>query len=162
MSHFTSTVNFSTYRPKGYGMSVGLQRARRQFFIRNIATGTVVASFAVGVWAYSISAVKQDVFDDVDEQAKVLNAALDDASSPSTHLAGSVLSVEEVPPQPVALSGSASNPNISRNPTGVLVALLGDRHPWLFEPLHKTIVWGAPPVDQLGLMKEKTHVRWLK
>jgi len=34
----------------------------------------IVAAFGIGVWAYSISAVKQDVFDDVDEEARVLAA----------------------------------------------------------------------------------------
>ncbi|GJJ07324.1 hypothetical protein Clacol_001525 [Clathrus columnatus] len=64
----------STYRPKGYGMSPGLLRARRQFFMPNLITGTAIATFVIGVWAYSISAVKQDTFDDVDEQAKAFNS----------------------------------------------------------------------------------------
>lgn len=38
----------------------------------NLITGTAIAAFVVGVWAYSISAVKQDTFDDVDNQARAL------------------------------------------------------------------------------------------
>ena len=48
-------------------MSPGLKRAREPFRIRNAVVGVGLFAFAVGVWAYSISAVKQDVFDDVDE-----------------------------------------------------------------------------------------------
>jgi cytochrome c oxidase assembly factor 3 len=43
--------------------------------LRNAITGLTLAAFGVGVWAYSISAVKQDVFDDVDEEARGLAAS---------------------------------------------------------------------------------------
>lgn len=55
-------------------MSPGLQRAREPFRLRNALTGLVLTGFAVGVWAYSIGAVKQDAFDDVDEEARALMA----------------------------------------------------------------------------------------
>ncbi|TDL29362.1 hypothetical protein BD410DRAFT_797984 [Rickenella mellea] len=64
-----------SYRPKGYGLSPGLLRARQRFRVRNVLTGAVIASFGVGVWAYSISAVRQDTFDDADEEAKALAAS---------------------------------------------------------------------------------------
>ncbi|KAL5530334.1 hypothetical protein ACEPAF_6591 [Sanghuangporus sanghuang] len=63
------------YRPKGYGLSPGLQRARAPFRTRNTITGLAIGAFVVGVWAYSISAVKQDTFEDLDEEAKELLAA---------------------------------------------------------------------------------------
>jgi cytochrome c oxidase assembly factor 3 len=50
-------------------MSPALKRARQPFVVRNAITGTCIAAFAVGVWAYSISAVKQDNFDDIDAEA---------------------------------------------------------------------------------------------
>jgi cytochrome c oxidase assembly factor 3 len=56
-------------------MSPGMRRAREPFRIKNAITGVLLAAFGVGVWAYSISAVKQDIFDDVDEEAKELAAA---------------------------------------------------------------------------------------
>lgn len=65
-------------------MSPGLVRARRQFFVPNLITGTAIAAFAIGVWAYSISAVKQDTFDDVDDQAKALNGFSNAATTNST------------------------------------------------------------------------------
>lgn len=37
--------------------------------MRNAITGLAIAGFAVSVWAYSIRAVKQDNFDDVDAAA---------------------------------------------------------------------------------------------
>jgi cytochrome c oxidase assembly factor 3 len=53
-------------------MSPGLKRAREPYRLRNAITGLALGAFAVGIWAYSISAVKQDVFDDVDEEARAL------------------------------------------------------------------------------------------
>ena len=34
--------------------------------------GLAINSFAVGVWLYSMRAVKQDNFDDVDEEARAM------------------------------------------------------------------------------------------
>ena len=86
-----AAVNAS-YRPKSYVrsfricwsfpafepsqvMSPGLRRAREPYRLRNAITGLTLAAFGVGVWAYSISAVRQDVFDDVDEEARRLAAS---------------------------------------------------------------------------------------
>ena len=85
-----ATVNAS-YRPKSYVrrqicwsfpvfepsqvMSPGLRRAREPYRLRNAITGLTLAAFGIGVWAYSISAVRQDVFDDVDEEARRLTAS---------------------------------------------------------------------------------------
>ncbi len=55
-------------------MSPGLLRARREFRLRNAATGLVLAGFVSAVWAYSIRSVKQETFDDIDEEARVLAA----------------------------------------------------------------------------------------
>ncbi|OBZ70503.1 hypothetical protein A0H81_09686 [Grifola frondosa] len=62
----------ASYRPYNSLMSEGLKRARAPFRLRNALTGVLLTTFTVGVWAYSIGAVKQDVFDDVDEEARVL------------------------------------------------------------------------------------------
>jgi cytochrome c oxidase assembly factor 3, fungi type len=56
-------------------MSPGMLRAREPFRVKNAVTGVLLAAFGVGVWAYSIRAVKQDVFDDVDEEARALATA---------------------------------------------------------------------------------------
>lgn len=51
-------------------MSPGLKRAREPFRIPNALTGFVLGAFAVGVYSYSIYAVKQDEFEDLDDEVK--------------------------------------------------------------------------------------------
>ncbi|KAF8528830.1 hypothetical protein BU17DRAFT_37908 [Hysterangium stoloniferum] len=135
-------------------MSAGLLRARRSFFLPNLLIGAAIASFAVGVWAYSISAVKQDVFDDVDEQARALNAAKVETTSsvsvPSLPFPeNSHPSISHTPKQPL--------PN---QPRGLLVVSLGRSYPWLFEPMRQTLVWGAPPIDHIGRIQDRTEFSW--
>ena len=142
------------------GISPGLQRARRPFLVRNILTGLATSVFVVGVWAYSISAVKQDVFDDVDAEARAL--------SPATRAATeSVEDRERATKQAlakIAATAPERRPKINKqNPTGsplpakehvgVLGRVLGDRYPWLYDP-SKGLVYGAPPVDNIGRMSE--------
>ena len=55
-------------------MSPGLRRAREPYRVKNAIMGLTLGAFAVGIWAYSISAVKQDVFDDIDEEARAMSA----------------------------------------------------------------------------------------
>ncbi|KAI0720380.1 hypothetical protein C8T65DRAFT_568136 [Cerioporus squamosus] len=148
----------ASYRPKNVRiMSPGLQRARQPFRLRNTITGIVLAGFAVGVWAYSIGAVKQDKFDDVDEEARALMAGSGlqrsedgaaegrgaaDASKATVQAAAVVADVVSptIPP-------TAATPSRRR---GVLPWLLEDRIPRLFDPATGTLVWGAPPVDNVG------------
>ncbi|WWC67274.1 uncharacterized protein I206_101182 [Kwoniella pini CBS 10737] len=68
----TSSTKFEraadkSYHPKGYGMSPSLQRARKPFVLTNVLIGGTLFAFAVGVYVYSISAVKQDDFSDVED-----------------------------------------------------------------------------------------------
>ncbi|KAF9520692.1 hypothetical protein BS47DRAFT_1284392, partial [Hydnum rufescens UP504] len=51
----SSRANSASYRPRGYGISPALKRAREPFRTRNAITGTLLVAFAVSVWAYSIS-----------------------------------------------------------------------------------------------------------
>lgn len=114
----------------------------------------------MGVWAYSISAVKQDVFDDVDAEARAL--------SPATRAATeSVEDRERAMKQAlakIAATAPERRPKINKqNPTGtplpakehvgILGRVLGDRYPWLYDP-SKSLVYGAPPVDNIGRMSE--------
>jgi len=66
----------SSYRPKGYGISPSLARARAPFRTQNVITGFTLFGFAASVWAYSIYAVKQENFDDVDFEA--LNTSVEE------------------------------------------------------------------------------------
>ncbi|KIO12490.1 hypothetical protein M404DRAFT_993474 [Pisolithus tinctorius Marx 270] len=59
-----------SYRPRSYQMSPGLLRAREPFRVKNAITGLILGGLGVSVWAYSIRAVKQEDFSDVDEEAR--------------------------------------------------------------------------------------------
>lgn len=145
-------------------MSPGLKRAREPYRIRNALTGIVLGAFAVGIWAYSISAVKQDVFDDVDEEAKAIarkgtaaevlsvkdeKKAMEAAiAAASSTYGGAIASPDSTP---------SSHPT---SPAGIpalaprrgVLQHLDSRFPWLLDPQRKTLVWGAPPVDDIGKM----------
>ena len=116
------------------------------------------------MWAYSISAVKQDVFDDVDEEARALNAATNERPlpGPSHRLAGAAGVVAGDTPRETERAAvlPVREAHLSSRPRGLLLAALGDRLPWLFEPIHKTMVWGAPPVDHIGRIEDKVSVFW--
>ncbi|KAF9024327.1 hypothetical protein BDZ89DRAFT_1136098 [Hymenopellis radicata] len=58
-----------SYWPNGM-MSPSLKRAREPYRIPNIITGVCLSIFVVGVYTYSIRAVKQDEFEDVDDEAR--------------------------------------------------------------------------------------------
>lgn len=147
-------------------MSPGLKRAREPYRVRNALTGIALGAFAVGIWAYSISAVKQDIFDDVDEEARAIAR---------TGTATEVLSVKEEKkameaaiaaattagntPQPRPTSATSSSPSLTGSPLGApvnrgLLQHLDGRFPRLLDPRHKTLIWGAPPVDNFGKMRD--------
>lgn len=174
-------------------MSPGLKRAREPFRMRNALTGLALGLAAFGIYSYSISAVKQDVFDDIDEEAKALaragtssgTASFPSPSSSSSSddqpsLSSGASSVTSKPP-PIALSlddekkimenaievatgvgamgGTPQSEQVKPLPSaepvrGVLQGL-GRKYPWLLDPKSKTLVWGAPPVDDIGKMGSK-------
>ncbi|GBE79818.1 predicted protein [Sparassis crispa] len=157
----------SSWRPYNALMSPGLKRAREPFRIRNAVTGILIASFAVGVWAYSISAVKQDVFDDVDEEARSLRSAriksLEDQEAVRTLEKEATRGVVAVEP-PIApqvqeqtaptLPIPSTSGGLATAGRGLLPMLLDQQFPRLLDPSSKTLVWGAPPVDRIGKMKD--------
>ncbi|KAN0097211.1 hypothetical protein V8E55_001657 [Tylopilus felleus] len=130
-----------SYRPRSYVMSPGLLRARAPFRIQNALTGLVLAGFATAVWAYSIRAVKQDDFSDVDDEAREMMKGRESAASPDV--------------------GASSEPGLSEGPDvgartqprGVLAPWLDRTSPTLLDPTRKTLVWGAPPIDDLGRVR---------
>lgn len=143
-------------------MSPGLKRARAPFFLRNTVTGTVLAAFAVGIWAYSMRAVKQDDFSDVDEEARALARAAPapaPASAPAAVEGAQTTApgagVVPVPVEPAAVVPVVAQPvHAGPSPRGVLASLVHERYPRLLDPTTKTFVWGAPSVDRLGRMGE--------
>lgn len=143
-------------------MSPGLQRARAPFRVRNAITGVAIAAVVVGVWAYSIAAVKQDSFADVDEEAKIL------AASGSMHSVKSIEDEEKAKattiPSPLRSQPPTTTapvvaplPGLVPRPRGVLSPLLERYYPRLLDPTSKTLVWGAPPVDRVGHLRDETR-----
>jgi cytochrome c oxidase assembly factor 3 len=116
-------------------MSTGLMRAREPYRVKNALTGLAVGSFIVGVWLYSMSAVKQDNFDDVDEEARAMVRA-------------GVKTLEDKGVE--AMTAMVGKEREKENKAHGLLALLDDRFPGLLDPERKTMVWGAPPVDCIG------------
>ncbi|KAK7062342.1 coiled-coil-56 domain-containing protein [Favolaschia claudopus] len=121
-------------------MSPGLLRARRQFRTSNAVAGVLLLTFVGGVFVYSMAAVKQDVFDDLDEEVKQ-RAALDAKRS--------ALSVEDEKRAMAAAVASATAPKLSDSKTK---AIPSDSQ--LEKPAQQTgggvlstlqrWVWGAP------------------
>lgn len=156
-------------------MSPGLKRARQPFFLRNAITGVVLFGFAAGVWAYSIGAVKQEDFSDVDEEARSLGRSTVQAAEDEARVA-KVKAVESaatagdtsITPLPTAPPTPAVSPIIEADsfktrrpaqpPRGVVASLLWERYPRLFDPTTKTLIWGAPSVDRIGRMGDRVEV----
>ena len=111
-------------------------RAREPYKVKNALTGLAIGSFIVGVWLYSMSAVKQDNFDDVDEEARAMVRA-------------GVKPLEEKGAGAMTTATVATKEE-RRGRHGLLVALLDAKLPGLLDPEGKTLVFGAPPVDRIG------------
>lgn len=119
-------------------MSAGLRRAREPYRAKNALTGLAIGSFIVGVWLYSMSAVKQDNFDDVDEEARAMVRA-------------GVKTLEDKGAEAMTAAAERGEEKDNKvHKTHGLLALLDDKLPGLLEPEGKTVVWGAPPVDSIG------------
>jgi len=156
-------------------MSPGLKRARQPFLFKNIATGVILSTFVLGVYTYSIRAVKQDEFDDIDEEAKARAFAKQNESQlRQMESARGVLSVEEekhtmeAAARAVASSirgGSVSAsgdthlaleskslvaPTLTSAPAVTTRGLLPKYLPFLLDSSSKSLVRGAPPVDNIG------------
>ena len=140
-------------------MSPGLLRARAPFKVRNAITGVTIAALVVGVWAYSIAAVKQDSFADVDDEARILAASgstqnirsiEDEEKAKASTITSTLTSTSASPVQPQ--SPSVATPGLA--PRGVLAPLFERHYPRLLDPTNKTLVWGAPPVDKFGRLRD--------
>jgi cytochrome c oxidase assembly factor 3, fungi type len=155
----------SAHRNVGQVMSPGLKRARQPYLLRNVVTGLVITAFVGGVYAYSINAVKQDVFDDIDEEARALGALPATTSENTPSRAGSTTVLPAggtgrekaitltTPITPAAMDPSVSAARSEGLPRGVLAAILDRHYPAALDPTSKTLVWGAPPVDNIGRIK---------
>jgi cytochrome c oxidase assembly factor 3, fungi type len=148
-------------------MSPGLKRARDPFRVKNALTGLGIAAFCVGVWAYSISAVKQDVFDDLDEEAKALAGARDNENTDKTFTNGTSATTTTTPATGIPATKATNTASVKSSPSvaimaasgapkGVVAALLDRTYPRALDPTRKTLVWGAPSVDKIGRLGDRT------
>src|ERR1700761_5977812 len=125
-------------------MSSGLLRARQEYRVPNALTGLTLALFIGAVWAYSIRAVKQENFDDIDQEARQMALR----HSPSASAKATVDREMTAVSQPSGLYIEATHADA---PRGLLPRLLPPRH---LDPVHRTLVWGAPPIDHLGSVRD--------
>ncbi|MCJ1311785.1 hypothetical protein MMC25_005458 [Agyrium rufum] len=70
----------SSYYDKNYRATAALIRARQPYLVRNILAGSTLAAFAIGVFAFTLKAVAQDDFSDVE----IPDAPAQPAHTPST------------------------------------------------------------------------------
>jgi cytochrome c oxidase assembly factor 3 len=132
-------------------MSAGLIRAREPYRVKNMLTGLAIGSFVVGIWLYSMSAVKQDNFADVDEEARAMvRAGVRVVEEDKT----SERNVEANSPTTMATASSKKLTNGGEAKAQGLLAPLDGKFPRFLDPRRKTMVWGAPPVDRIGRMLE--------
>lgn len=166
-------------------MSEGLRRAREPYRIKNALVGLGLGAFAVGVWAYSISAVKQDVFDDVDEEARSLGAGQSSAAasgSATRQALTTTVGSTTTPALPSAagiaqgaanlvLPGTVPLPPVTPvtippppAPKGVLAKAIDKRWPnsKVIDPVTKTLLWGAPDVDNVGKTSTSSGIPLVK
>lgn len=144
-------------------MSPGLQRAREPYRVKNAILGLSLAAFAVGVWAYSISAVKQDVFDDIDEEVAALSVGTKTRPGEGGSVVNAPTVSSGVPPQrSAAMVENVALPEVepsTKYPVRGVLPSLERRLPGRFrflDPERKTLVWGAPPLDDMGKIGSKS------
>lgn len=111
--------------------------------------------------------MKQDTFEDLDEEAKELLAARmadekiketvasaltsSEASILNSATMGAPVSTTNSPGALVPSLGAMGN----SRPQGMLASQLERSFPSLLDPTSKTFVWGAPPVDRIGRLGDK-------
>ncbi|GAA5989337.1 hypothetical protein JCM10908_001265 [Rhodotorula pacifica] len=167
MSGLSNRQARATYHPGGYGVSEGLKRARRPFRTRNFITGGLITAFAFSVYMYSIRAVAQDDFSDLDqpisEEQRRLARSIEDerrereavvadrlAVRQGAPLAASSAPISAAAPGAVAPVPAAA-PVAAAAPSSILERVRGA---FGGRGADSQLVWGAPPVDRLGRIGE--------
>jgi cytochrome c oxidase assembly factor 3 len=132
-----------SYHPKGYGVSEGLKRARAPFRTRNAIVGLGLSGFMFSVYLYSIRAVAQDDFAD-------LQPPTEEQRRNRESLKASQFEMPSLP-SPSSLS-QASSPDalLPSQPTPETGILGRVRGAFGGRGTNSKLVWAAPPVDNLG------------
>jgi len=137
-------------------MSPGLMRARETFRLRNVLTGFALGAFVTGVWAYSIRAVKQENFDDIDEEARSLRNNSNSKQRVQTQLDKEMHAAQQPTGPLIAATHESQQEKPNESPSAARGLLPPVVSPHLLDPKSRTLVWGAPPVDRIGLWGEKS------
>jgi len=128
----------------------------------NLFTGSLISLFVVGIWAYSIRAVRQDVFDDVDEEAKGLTKEMkmtvetvEEKALKVEDKLKAIASQRATKSLATSMKGANAAAKAAGEQRGIM-PMLGRTEPgWLYDPT-KSLVWGAPPVDNMGRIGDRT------
>ncbi|WVR03129.1 hypothetical protein IAU60_000119 [Kwoniella sp. DSM 27419] len=150
-----------SYHPKGYGMSPSLNRARKPFVLTNVLIGSTLFAFAVGVYWYSISAVKQDDFSDVEdllppleERRKLQSIEDEQRASGSLQSIASALPMggsRPATPLPYATStGSSPSKQIPQQPD-----VVGSAGPLATGPSQTGGRWGIRRLGELEWVRKR-------
>lgn len=149
-------------------MSPGLLRARRQFRTKNAIVGVATLSFVVGIFFYSMAAVKQDVFDDLDDEVK--ERAMLDAKR-------AALSVEDEKRAMAAAVSFATGPGTTPAIKGPKLSDRARNAATATPPAQElpppqdavqgrgvlgslmALIWGAPPDDKSGSSGDKSKTQ---
>ncbi|GAA5888715.1 hypothetical protein JCM16303_003064 [Sporobolomyces ruberrimus] len=142
-----------SYHPKGYGVSEGLKRARAPFRTRNAIVGLGLSGFMFSVYLYSIRAVAQDDFADLQpptEEQRRNTVSIEEERRNRESLKASQFEMPSLP-SPSSLS-QASSPDalLPSQPTPETGILGRVRGAFGGRGTNSKLVWAAPPVDNLG------------
>jgi cytochrome c oxidase assembly factor 3 len=152
-------------------MSPGLQRARAPFRVKNALTGTAIGSVAVGIYYYSMSAVRQETFDDLDAEARALARPGAGAETAGLAPEGAFASGTGGASAGIVTAGASLAPlatgitpvgAVARQPSAAPVLARGVLPrvvPQVLDPVRKTLVWGAPSVDAPGKLGDRAQPR---
>ncbi|BEI81374.1 hypothetical protein CcaverHIS002_0205340 [Cutaneotrichosporon cavernicola] len=144
-----------SYYLKGIHESPALKRARTPYQLKNVLTGAAIFSFIIGVYYYSISAVKQDDFSDVvdllppPEERAVMRSIEDELRDKEL---GVAIAVGELPAVLPPASGSSGV--IAWLPKRLDKIEWLQRRGWVETGKGNVLVWGAPNVNNIGSMRD--------
>ncbi|SCV69161.1 BQ2448_2181 [Microbotryum intermedium] len=176
MSGPTTRAARATYHPlSGARISEGLARARRPFRTQNAITGALIFGFATSVYLYSIRAVAQDDFSDLDapvqrdglrsledeqrerERLKAERVREWETSAISSTSAPILETAQKVEYEAGAATTSS---NTTEEARGVLngvvgksvVGILAERGIWNGKGHQSALIPDAPNVDRIGTL----------
>lgn len=137
-------------------MSPGLLRARAPYRNKNIAVGILLFGAVTGIYFYSMQAVKQDDFTDVDAEATAMRGTKSGAALKSIE--------DEERERKEENKKLLARELAQKNTVTSHEAYYGGRRGILAQVapnlMASRITWidGAPPIDRIGLMGDRRRI----